>query len=152
MANRSTSLLLMDFSVGLLKCKSFIFFNDILHKCQMMVWNLSLLSPTNIASVYWLPAEFRNRAGIYPFFAWTSHFLLPRPMLAITYELCYASQCFFCLIRWISKLVAVQKLVVFFKKKTNSFSNILWNCFIHFFIFKPNVSRILLLLSSNFDM
>lgn len=85
----------------------------------------SLLSPTNIALVYRLPAEFRNTAGIYPFFAWTSHFLLPRPMLAITYELCYASQCFFFffLIRWISKIVAVQKLVVFFKKKTNSFSN-----------------------------
>lgn len=30
---------------------------------------------------------------------------------------------FFFLIRWISKIVAVQKLVVFFKKKTNSFSN-----------------------------
>lgn len=120
------------------------------------VESVALLSPTNIALVYRLPTEFRNRAGIYPFFAWTSRFLLLRPVLAITYELCYASPCFFFffffLIRWISKIVAVQKLVVFFKKKINSFSNILWNCFIHFFIFKPNVSRVLLLLSSNFDM
>lgn len=61
----------------------------------MMIWNLFPAFPTNIASVYRLPTEFRNTAGIYPFFAWTSHFLLPRPMLAITYELRYASQCFF---------------------------------------------------------
>lgn len=95
----------------------------------------SLLFPTNTALVYRLPTEFRDTAGIYPFFAWTSHFLLPRPMLAITYELRYASQCFFFfLIRWISKIVAVQKLVVFFKKKTNSFSNILWNRFIPLFL------------------
>lgn len=55
------------------------------------------------------------------------------------------------LIRWISKIVAVQKSVVFFKKRNHSFSNILWNCFIPF-ISKPNVSRVQLLLSSNFDM
>lgn len=94
-----------------------------------------------------------------------THFLLGHPFFCCP-DLCWqshmnyvmllsafpSSSFFFFLIRWISKIVAVQKLVVFFKKKTNSFSNILWNCFIHSFIFKPNVSRVLLLLSSNFDM
>lgn len=86
--------------------------------------SVPLLSPTHIASVYRLPAECRNRAGVHPFFAWTSVFCCT--------DLCWQSpmnyvtllSAFF-LIRWISKIVAVQKLVVFFKKKTNSFSNIL---------------------------
>lgn len=63
----------------------------------MMVWNLFPCFSHQIASVYRLPAELRNRAGTYPCFAWTFLFLLPRPMLAVTYELCYASQCCFCL-------------------------------------------------------
>lgn len=107
---------------------------------------------------YRLPTEFRNRAGIYSFFASTFHSVAQTcignhiwTMLTLLSSFLSFFLFFFFLIRWISKLVAVQKLVVFFKKKTNSFSNILWNCFIHF-IFKPNVSRVLLLLSSNFDM
>lgn len=92
--------------------------------------SVALLLPTTIASVDGLPTEFRNESKDLPFVCLNVPFWLPGPMLAITYELC--SQCccccfsfFFLLIRWISKIVAVQKLVVFFKKKTNSFSNIL---------------------------
>lgn len=143
----------MNFSVGLLKCKSFITFflnNDLLRSCQMMVWNLLPCSPTTVASVDGLPTVQRWSEDA-PFVCLAVPSVLPGPVLAITCELCYVSQCccccccsFFFLIRWISKIVAVQKLVVFFKKKTNSFSNILWNCFIHSFIFKPNVSRVLL--------
>lgn len=66
-----------------------------------------------------------------------THFLLGHPFFCCP-DLCWQSHTnyvmllsafpssfFFFLIRWISKIVAVQKLVVFFKKKTNSFSNIL---------------------------
>lgn len=65
-----------------------------------------LLSPIIIASVYRLPTEFRNRVGIGPVFAWT----LVQLVLAITYELCYASQCFFFFYKVDIKIVAVQKV------------------------------------------
>lgn len=63
----------------------------------------------------------------------STHSLLGHPIFCCP-DLCWQSHMnyvmllsafffFFFLIRWISKIVAVQKLVVFFKKKTNSFSN-----------------------------
>lgn len=73
----------------------------------------------------------------------STHSLLGHPIFCCP-DLCWQSHMnyvmllsaffFFFLIRWISKIVAVQKLVVFFKKKTNSFSNILWNRFIPLFL------------------
>ena len=144
----------MDFSVGLLICKSFIIFflnNEYYIRVRWWYGTCCPASPHQYCFSWWIANRVQK---------WKRGFtrsLLECPISAawacvgshMWTVLCFSVLLlllllFFFLIRWISKIVAVQKLVVFFKKKTNSFSNILWNCFIHSFIFKPNVSRVLL--------
>ena len=144
----------MDFSVGLLICKSFIIFflnNEYYIRVRWWYGTCCPASPHQYCFSWWIANRVQKwKRGIYPFFAWISHFCClglcwqSHVNCAMFLSAAAAASPFFFLIRWISKIVAVQKLVVFFKKKTNSFSNILWNCFIHSFIFKPNVSRVLL--------
>ena len=57
---------------------------------------VALLPPTNIASVDGLPTEFRNESEDLPVLCLNVPFLLPGPVLAVTCELCYVSQCCCC--------------------------------------------------------
>lgn len=149
-ANRSPSLLLMDLSVGLVRCKSFIFL--IATYCGNAGWWCGAVPPLPL--LVWLQSvracDVQTQQGsLVPYLA---AFLCLEVLLITTWTLRLSALSFF---SFFDKMdienSCCAKVSSLLQEENNSLSNnILWNCFIHSFILKPNVSRILLFLSKWF--
>lgn len=143
----------MDLSVGLVRCKSFIFL--IATRCGNAWWWCGAVPPLPLLvllqSVRACDLQTQQGSSV-PCLA---AFLCLELLLITTWtvRLSALSLLFFSFFDKMDiKNSCCAKVSSLLQEENNSFSNnILWNCFIHSFILKPNVSRILLFLSKWFS-